>query len=41
MRWSRVAYAAGGTNYHSWLPIAVSAGALEIAIVIQSAIEVF
>jgi len=20
VRWSRVAYAAGGTNYHTWLP---------------------
>jgi len=37
----RVAYAAGGANYHTWLPIAVSADALEIGNVIQGALEVF
>jgi len=48
MRWSRVAYAAGGVNYNAvaYLAyvssyIAVSAGALEIANVIQGALEVF
>jgi len=35
VRLSLVAYAAGGANY-----LAVSAGALEIAIIIQGAIEV-
>jgi len=35
-------YAAGGANYHTWLPIVVSASALlEIAIAIQGALEVF
>jgi len=37
VRWSRVAYADGGANYIRG-SLAVSAGALEIAIVIQGAL---
>jgi len=40
MRWSRVAYAAGGPNSTRGF-LAVGAGALEIAIVIQGALEVW
>jgi len=37
----RMDYAAGGTNYTTRGSVAVSAGAMEIAIVIQSDLEVF
>jgi len=40
VRWSRVAYAAGGANYHTLLRSGC-AGALEIANVIQGALQVF
>jgi len=36
----RVAHAAGGANYHTWLPIAVSAGALEILSSTCGALEI-
>jgi len=41
LRWSHVAVAARGANHYTDTPIVVNAGALQIAIVIQGALEVF